>query len=96
LNILKNAVQAVGAGGTIRVVTSRDESSCVFQIQDTGPGITEADIPYIFDPFFTTKKTGTGLGLAITHRIIEEHKGRIEVESKPGEGTTFSVFLPLT
>ena len=96
LNILKNAVQAVGAGGTIKVVTFKNESSCVFQIQDTGPGITEADIPYIFDPFFTTKKTGTGLGLAVTHRIIEEHKGSIEVESKPGEGTTFSVFLPLT
>jgi PAS domain S-box-containing protein len=96
LNILKNAVQAVGAGGTIKVVTFRDESNCVFQIQDTGPGITDADIPYIFDPFFTTKKTGTGLGLAITHRIIEEHKGSIEVESKSGEGTTFSVSLPLT
>ena len=96
LNILKNAVQAVGAKGTIKVVTFKHDSSCVFQIQDTGPGITEADKPYIFDPFFTTKKTGTGLGLAITHRIVEEHKGSIEVESKPGEGATFSVFLPLT
>ena len=68
---------------------------CVFEIADTGPGISEADKPYIFDPFFTTKKAGTGLGLTITHRIIEEHAGRIEVRSEPGKGSTFSVFIPL-
>jgi signal transduction histidine kinase len=53
-------------------------------------------MPFIFDPFFTTKKTGTGLGLTITHRILEEHKGRIEAESKPGTGSAFRVFIPLS
>ena len=67
----------------------------MFEISDTGPGISEEDMPFIFDPFFTTKKAGTGLGLTITHRIIEEHEGSIEVESKPGAGSTFRVFIPL-
>jgi len=96
LNILKNAVQAVSLESMITVRNYVKDDKCVFEIQDTGPGINEADMQYIFDPFFTTKKTGTGLGLAITHRIVEEHKGSIEVESKQGEGSTFRVFLPLT
>ena len=96
LNILKNAVQAVSPESMITVRNYVKDDKCVFEIQDTGPGINETDRPYIFDPFFTTKKTGTGLGLAITHRIVEEHKGSIEVESKQGEGSTFRVFLPLT
>jgi len=95
LNILRNSVQAVEAGGTVTVKTYRKESECVFEIADTGPGISEADKPFIFDPFFTTKKTGTGLGLTITHRIIEEHAGRIEVSTESGKGSTFSVFIPL-
>jgi PAS domain S-box-containing protein len=95
LNILSNAVQAIGRNGTIFVKTYIKNSSAVFEIKDTGPGITEETMPFIFDPFFTTKNTGTGLGLAITHRIIEEHKGRIEVESKLGIGSIFRVFIPL-
>ncbi|TFG36082.1 MAG: GAF domain-containing sensor histidine kinase, partial [Nitrospirales bacterium] len=94
LNILRNAVQAVDPGGTVTVKTYRKENECVFEIADTGPGISEADKPFLFDPFFTTKKAGTGLGLAITHRIIEEHAGRIEVRSEPGKGSTFNVFIP--
>jgi PAS domain S-box-containing protein len=95
LNILRNSIQVVDAGGTVTVKTYRKDGECVFEIADTGPGISEADKPYIFDPFFTTKKSGTGLGLTITHRIIEEHAGRIEVRSEPGKGSTFSVFIPL-
>lgn len=95
LNILKNAAQAIGIGGTISVKVYEKNGSCIFEIRDTGPGITGADIPFIFDPFFTTKKGGTGLGLTIAHRIIEEHEGRIEVESKAGTGTTFRVYIPL-
>ncbi len=95
LNILKNAVQAVGSNGTIFVKTYVKDNSAVFEIKDTGAGIAEEDLPFLFDPFFTTKKTGTGLGLTITHRIIEEHTGSIEVESKPGTGSTFRVFIPL-
>jgi PAS domain S-box-containing protein len=95
LNILKNAVQAAGSGNTILVKIYKKNDSCVFEINDNGPGIAEADIPFIFDPFFTTKEGGTGLGLAITHSIIEEHEGSIEVESTPGSGTTFRVNIPL-
>jgi len=95
LNILKNAVQAVGSNGTIFVKTYVKDNAAVFEIKDTGTGIAEEDLPFIFDPFFTTKTGGTGLGLAITHGIIEEHKGSIELESKPGAGSTFKVFIPL-
>ena len=67
----------------------------MFEIKDTGSGIAGEDLPFIFDPFYTTKKFGTGLGLTITHRIIEEHEGSIEVESKSGAGSTFRVVIPL-
>ncbi len=95
LNILKNAIQAVGSNGTIFIKMYVKDNAAVVEIKDTGAGIAEEDLPFIFDPFFTTKKTGTGLGLTITHGIIEEHKGSIEVESKPGAGSTFRVFIPL-
>jgi PAS domain S-box-containing protein len=95
LNIFNNAVQAIGNDGTITVKTYVKNGTCVFEIKDTGPGIREEDQLFIFDPFFTTKKSGTGLGLTITHRIIEEHNGAIEVESKAGEGSTFRVLIPI-
>ena len=95
LNVLTNAVQAIGSNGTISVKTFVKDNAFVVEIKDSGAGIAEEDLPFIFDPFFTTKKIGTGLGLAITHRIIEEHKGSIEVQSKPNTGTTFRVFIPL-
>ena len=95
LNIFNNAIQALTTHGTIAVKTYATEDSVVVEISDTGPGIDEKDLPFIFSPFYTTKASGTGLGLAITNRIIEEHKGRIEVESITGIGTTFRVFLPL-
>jgi PAS domain S-box-containing protein len=95
LNILKNAVQAITGKGTITVRTYTKNSTCIFEIQDTGPGIPEAELRFIFDPFFTTKQSGTGLGLTITHRIIEEHAGTIEVESRKGEGSIFRVLLPI-
>jgi PAS domain S-box-containing protein len=95
MNILRNAVQATGGNGTITVRTYRKENACVFEISDTGPGISGEDLPFIFDPFFTTKMGGTGLGLTVTHRIVEEHEGSIKVESKPGAGSTFRVFIPL-
>lgn len=94
LNIFNNAVQALAIHGTITVKTYTAGSNAVIEISDTGPGIEEKYLPFIFDPFYTTKLSGTGLGLAITKRIIEEHKGKIEVDSTPGKGTTFRVFLP--
>jgi signal transduction histidine kinase len=67
-------------------------------VADQGQGIPPQDLPNIFDPFFTTKEVGqgTGLGLSIAYGIVEEHGGWIDVASTPGEGSTFTVFLPLT
>jgi len=93
LNIMNNAIQAVGNHGKIKILTYPWNGYMVVEIQDTGKGISEKDLPFIFDPFYTTKPAGTGLGLAITRRIIEEHKGRIEVKTKIEEGTTIKVFL---
>jgi len=95
LNLLTNAVQAIGSNGTISIKTYILGTEAVIEIADTGEGITDENMPFIFDPFFTTKKVGTGLGLSITHGIIEEHKGRIEVKSSPGMGTTFRLFIPV-
>lgn len=95
LNILKNAVQAVSANSSIFVKTYTKNGLCVFEISDTGTGISEENMPFIFDPFFTTKENGTGLGLAITNRIVEEHGGTIDVESNIGKGSTFRVLIPL-
>ncbi len=94
LNIVSNAIQAVGAKGEIQVRTSAANGHVIIEVSDTGTGIEEKDMAFIFDPFYTTKPMGTGLGLAITRRIIEEHKGRIEAKSRPGEGTIIRVFLP--
>jgi len=95
LNILTNAIHAVESNGTISIKTYREDTVAVIEIMDTGKGIDDETMPFIFDPFFTTKQVGTGLGLSITHRIIEEHKGRIEVKSAPGTGTTFKLFIPV-
>lgn len=95
LNILTNAIHAVESNGTISIRTYREDTAAVIEVTDTGKGIDDETMPFIFDPFFTTKKIGTGLGLSITHRIVEEHKGRIEVTSSPGTGTAFKLFLPV-
>ena len=97
LNILNNAQQAIEGKGTITVATSLQGNEIRVAIQDTGKGISEENQKKIFEPGFTTKAVGagTGLGLSICHQIVQDHKGRIEVESKMGEGTTFTVVLPL-
>jgi signal transduction histidine kinase len=64
------------------------------RVRDTGMGIAPENLERLFDPFFTTKPNGTGLGLPITRRIIEEHRGRVKVESELNAGTTFSILLP--
>lgn len=95
MNVIANANQATD-GGTITVGTHSQDGEGVLEIEDTGCGIKGEDLVRIFDPFFTTRPTGTGLGLAIAKRIIEEHDGRVSVESRwPGGGTKFTISLPL-
>ncbi|MBI5408929.1 MAG: PAS domain-containing protein [Nitrospirae bacterium] len=94
LNLLTNADDATDHGTiTIKIKSENDEA--VIEISDTGSGIKPENLNDIFNPFFTTKSGGIGLGLAITRRIIEEHNGRIEVESELGLGTAFRIHLPL-
>ncbi|HEX4386935.1 MAG TPA: ATP-binding protein [Myxococcales bacterium] len=92
-NLLSNAAEAAGAGGTVRARLRQAESMAVLEVEDSGPGIPQPDLQRIFDPFFTTKESGTGLGLAIVHRIVEAHGGQLSVESAPGK-TRFSIALP--
>ncbi|MBW2275573.1 MAG: response regulator [Deltaproteobacteria bacterium] len=101
LNLLHNALHATPKGGSIRVVigpdsTHPDEMACI-TVEDTGCGIDEENVERVFDPFFTTKDPdmGTGLGLMISHRIVEDHGGSIDVRSRKGEGSRFSVRLPV-
>ena len=95
LNIIKNAQEALPCGGRISVATSVMGDCAVITVGDDGSGIASEDLPLIFEPFFTRKGAGTGLGLSITQRIIEEHQGRVRVDSAPGEGTRFTIELPL-
>jgi PAS domain S-box-containing protein len=96
LNLLLNAFEAMPEGGQIRVRSEADpEAKGVWlHITDRGPGIPDDILPYIFEPFYTTRDKGQGLGLFICHDIVADHGGRIEVDSRVGEGTTFSVWLP--
>jgi PAS domain S-box-containing protein len=102
LNLFLNAKDAMPAGGTLRVTTSNGTGVSV-AVSDTGSGIAQEHISRIYDPFFTTKTNprngqnrGTGLGLSVTYGIIQEHAGKIRVESHPGAGTTFFLDFPLT
>jgi len=97
LNLLLNSVQAIEGSGLVQVAVSANESGedAVITVSDTGRGIPAEHLPNIFRPFYTTKGNGTGLGLSLARRIVEEHRGRIDVESSSGKGTTFSVTLPL-
>lgn len=95
LNLILNAIQAMTAGGVLAVGSSLQGDAIRITISDTGVGISEENRKRLFNPFFTTKKNGTGLGLAITYRIIENHRGTIEVTSEPGKGATFTVKIPV-
>jgi signal transduction histidine kinase len=107
MNVVLNAIQAMPAGGRLCVTTQHcaearraghapePNGTVEVIISDTGPGISEEDLNRIFNPYFTTKKLGIGLGLAITKKIVEEHRGRISVRSRPKEGTDVVISLPV-
>ncbi len=110
INLKLNAIEAIGEGGNITIGTincnyrfaspdTRERATtkkCIrLQITDTGKGIERDKLQKIFDPFFTSKSEGTGMGLSVAHGIISEHHGVIEVESEPGRGTTFYVYIPV-
>lgn len=96
-NLIINAAQAMPNGGSLSISTQLDSSSSSLRIsfRDTGIGMDETTARNIFNPFFTTKDKGVGLGLALTRKIIEDHRGTIEVMSEKGKGTTFTVLLPV-
>jgi len=89
MNLLTNARDAVGSGGEIAVETAATANGVRLIVRDTGRGIPPEILPKIFDPFFTTKAEGTGLGLSISYGIVRDHQGTVDVQSQPGEGTTF-------
>jgi two-component system NtrC family sensor kinase len=92
MNLLTNARDAVKGDGEISIETSATPEApgrVRLVVRDTGPGIHPEVLPRIFDPFFTTKAEGTGLGLSISYGIVRDHRGTVDVQSRPGEGTTF-------
>jgi two-component system NtrC family sensor kinase len=96
--ILLNASEAVLENGIIQIKTSNpDEDHIKLEIIDNGTGMAPEDIPHIFEPFFSTKEkaSGIGLGLAIVHGIVQNHNGKIDVDSDLGKGTTLSITLPV-
>ncbi|MGE5809102.1 MAG: two-component system sensor histidine kinase NtrB [Nitrospirota bacterium] len=93
-NLIQNALEAMPGGGTVFLEAGMRNDELAVVIRDTGTGIAPAIVKKIFLPFYTTKDKGVGMGLALAHKVITSHGGRIEVESKEGKGTTFTVMLP--
>jgi len=98
LNLLLNALQAMPGGGRLRLSAQvlEDNRWIQLSIQDTGVGIPPEDMNKLFDPFFSTKEGGVGLGLSIAHRILDQHRGKIQAQSTPGRGTLFTLWLPIS
>ncbi len=95
VNLIKNAIEAMDQSGYIHVTLSSNSEKVIVTVEDEGCGIQEEKLERIGEPFFTTKEKGTGLGLMVTFQIIEEHGGEIEIDSKLGKGTKFTIKLPL-
>ncbi len=93
-NMIRNAADSMPQGGAIALKTTREGELVSLQIADSGSGIPPHIMDRLFDPFFTTKPDGTGLGLAVSKKIVDDHGGRVEVQSTIGKGTTFKIFLP--
>jgi signal transduction histidine kinase len=95
LNVVLNGAQAMASGGALEVRLTEDGRWAYIRVRDHGEGIPDEIRSRIFDLYFTTRKEGSGIGLAMTYRIVQMHHGQIDVESKPGSGTTFILRLPL-
>jgi signal transduction histidine kinase len=95
LNVILNGAQAMSHGGKLEVRLVEDGRAALLSVRDEGEGIPDDLREKIFDLYFTTKKDGSGIGLAMTYRIIQLHNGRVDVDSVPGEGTTFTLRIPL-
>jgi signal transduction histidine kinase len=97
INLVLNAIQAMEGGGVLTVRTFLGDGGRMgIEVKDTGVGISRSNLKKIFDPFFTTKSEGTGLGLSISLKILENHGATIDVESKEGKGSTFTIYFPGT
>lgn len=96
INLIRNAYQAMEKPGHVQFTLSREGDMAAIQVRDIGKGISPSEMEKIFDPFYTTKEDGTGLGLSLCQKIIEDHNGYINVESKVGSGTVFTIKLPIS
>lgn len=95
-NLLSNAIDAMPTGGTLSVRTAQATDAVTVEVGDTGPGLDEEQRTRLFTPYFTTKRGGTGLGLSIVQGIVSDHRGRVQVVSEPGQGTRFTLILPVS
>ncbi|WP_066299652.1 ATP-binding protein [Bacillus sp. FJAT-29937] len=95
INILKNGIEAMKVGGTLSITVYKDEKYGVFEITDTGIGMSAEELERLGTAFYSLKEKGTGIGLMVCYQIIERMKGKIEVQSQNGKGTTFKIFIPL-
>ncbi len=95
MNLIKNAMEAMEPGGSLKIAVSHQQHCAVVALTDTGCGIAQENLSRIFDIYYTTKQEGSGLGLMMVYDAVTEHGGKIEVTSKPGKGTTFKVLLPI-
>lgn len=93
-NLILNSIQSIKKNGVITIKVKKNQDYIIFEIEDSGRGISEEYLPHIFEPFFTTRKSGTGLGLVSCKKIIEKHGGSISVKSKMNQGTKFTMKLP--
>jgi signal transduction histidine kinase len=98
-NLINNSIKYTPIGGTIKILATAEAGQIILQFSDTGLGIPPADLPYVFDKFYRASNvpldsSGTGLGLAIVKSIVENHRGRVWVDSALGQGTSFTIVLP--